>query len=269
MRLIDQFAYYTSWQDGLLVQNNTATGTNDTTFYAANSAKNYVVRCNTLHDTGAMAIHNNGDLSQGSPGINYNALIENNTIYNTASTAISCDGVQNSRIQNNLMFNIHSRVISLFQVDAADGSKNNFVVNNTAMAASDGQGALRMVDNSTGNTVLNNVLFTANPTQAAIDLNSGDLTGLHSDYNVVVNLFRVDGSPSSLAAWQANGQDAHSFIAAPAALFVNPTGNDYHLLVTSPARDTGTSEQAPSADIEGTPRPMGPAFDIGAYEYHP
>lgn len=45
------------------------------------------------------------------------------------------------------------------------------------------------------------------------------------------------------------------------------TIGDYHLTHRSPAIDAGTSEGAPTTDIEGTTRPCRTAVDIGAYEY--
>ena len=47
-------------------------------------------------------------------------------------------------------------------------------------------------------------------------------------------------------------------------LFVG--SSDYHLQGTSPCKDTGTSSGAPSEDIEGTSRPQGAGYDMGAYE---
>ena len=51
--------------------------------------------------------------------------------------------------------------------------------------------------------------------------------------------------------------------------FVNPSGGtgDYHLIVTSPTIDVGSSVSAPNIDIDGISRPQGNGFDIGAYEY--
>ena len=51
---------------------------------------------------------------------------------------------------------------------------------------------------------------------------------------------------------------------------VNYTGGvdgDYSLKSTSPARDKGTSTGAPTYDINGGPRPINGAWDLGGYEY--
>ena len=230
---LDVLPIFASWQDGLLMQNNIASGGWDSGIYVSNSSKNYIVRGNTVYNVGGNGIHNNGDASQGGPGINTNALIENNIIHDvgfiSGGQAISCDGVQNSRIQNNLIYNAHAKGISLYMVNSAEGSKRDIVVNNTVLTASDGGAALRMVDDSSGNTVVNNILYSANRSSASIDLLSGDLTGLKSDYNVVKNRFYSDGSKLSMSEWQGLGKDIHSFIATPFQLFFNPEANDYRL----------------------------------------
>jgi hypothetical protein len=53
------------------------------------------------------------------------------------------------------------------------------------------------------------------------------------------------------------------------ARFINAGGGDFHLSSTSPAIDTGTSNNAPLFDYDGNPRPWGLRWDIGAYEYSP
>ncbi|HVU03495.1 MAG TPA: choice-of-anchor Q domain-containing protein [Polyangiaceae bacterium] len=50
--------------------------------------------------------------------------------------------------------------------------------------------------------------------------------------------------------------------------FLNPGTFDLHLLPTAPAIDQGTTDQAPSIDADGIPRPQGAAVDLGAYEWH-
>jgi len=49
-------------------------------------------------------------------------------------------------------------------------------------------------------------------------------------------------------------------------LFVDAANGNLHLQDGSPCINTGTPDGAPARDIEGTPRPQGPGFDIGAYE---
>lgn len=81
--------------------------------------------------------------------------------------------------------------------------------------------------------------------------------------------FATDGGTVlNLAEWRQNsGQDQHSLVAVPSALFVNAAGSDYHLPANSPARDAGVIRADVPADREGTTRPMGPTSDIGAYEF--
>lgn len=50
--------------------------------------------------------------------------------------------------------------------------------------------------------------------------------------------------------------------------FVDPDNGDFRLLPGSPGIDAGTVTGA-TADQNGTVRPYGTAFDIGAYEFHP
>ena len=49
--------------------------------------------------------------------------------------------------------------------------------------------------------------------------------------------------------------------------FVNASAHDYHLADASPARDSGTSIAEVTSDRDGTGRPQGPEYDVGAYEH--
>jgi hypothetical protein len=48
--------------------------------------------------------------------------------------------------------------------------------------------------------------------------------------------------------------------------FFNPDAGDYHIGATSAARDAGV-DSGVMWDIDGEPRPMGPAWDLGADEF--
>ena len=50
-------------------------------------------------------------------------------------------------------------------------------------------------------------------------------------------------------------------------LFVDPITFNFHIQGISPCINTGTATGAPADDLEGTPRPQGSGFDMGAYEY--
>jgi len=123
---------------------------------------------------------------------------------------------------------------------------------------------------STGSVVRNNILYNQQSFRGSIAISADSLPGFVSDANVIMDRFSMDGGDTrvTLAAWRsATGQDTHSIIAAPAALFVDFAGNDYHLSSTSPARDAGATLANVTDDLEGSPRPQGAAFDIGAYEF--
>ena len=47
--------------------------------------------------------------------------------------------------------------------------------------------------------------------------------------------------------------------------FIDPANDDYHLALNSAGIDRGT-DAGVTTDLDGVPRPVGPAFDIGAYE---
>jgi hypothetical protein len=229
--------------------------------------KNNIVFGN--HDSG---IQLNADLSQGGDGIITGAVVSGNVIYNNGAgggAAFNLDGVQNSRFENNLLYNNHSSGFSLYMIDGAQGSKNNTIVNNTVDEASDGRWAMNIQNGSTGNTLLNNILMNENPGHGAIDISADSLSGFSSDYNAVKSSFTTNGGTViSLAQWKTQtNQDAHSVASTASALFQNPLTDDRRLLANGPAINAGAGIGAPMTDIDGKPRPIGAAVDIGAYEF--
>src|SRR5450432_2899300 len=109
--------------------------------YVSNSGDRPVVKNNIVfgnHDSG---IQLNADASQGGDGIITGAVVSGNVIYNNGiggGSAINLDGVQDSHIENNLLYQNHASGVSLYQGDGAAGSSGNVVVNNTVDVASDG-----------------------------------------------------------------------------------------------------------------------------------
>lgn len=275
-----RWGIFTGFVDDLLIENNETSGSVlEHGIYVSNSGDRPVIRNNETWGNHAAGIHMNGDLSVGGDGLITGAVVTGNKIYGNAASinggafgggsAINMDGVQDSLVANNLLYDNHASGISLFRIDGAEGSSGNLVVNNTIHQASNARWALNIQNASTNNTALNNIIITEHPSRGAIDISTDSLPGLVSDYNVVTPRFTTNdsGSIQTLAQWQAaTGQDAHSFAATPAQLFENWTAGDYRLRSGSPAIDKGTSTDAPTVDLVGTPRPSGAGFDIGAYE---
>jgi parallel beta-helix repeat protein len=261
----------TGFVDDVLIENNEMHDSVDEHgIYVSNSGDRPVIRNNLVFDNHANGIHMNGDLSEGGDGVISGALVENNVIHGNGAgggSGINMDGVTDSLVRNNLVFDHHSSGISLYRIDGGTGSKNNVVVNNTFITAGDGRWAVNISGGSTGNTILNNILYTFHSFRGAISIDAASRPGFVSDYNSLMDRFSTNGGNTviTLAAWQALGYDAHSFIAVPADHFVDPS-SDFHLLAGSPAVDSGTTAQAPATDLDGTPRPLGAGVDIGAYE---
>ena len=271
-----RWGIFTGFSDDLLIEANvTSRSAAEHGIYVSNSGDRPTLRGNVSWGNRGCGIHMNGDISCGGDGVISDALVEANVIYGNGlggGSGINCDGVRDSLVRNNLIYDNHASGISLYQIDGGAASADNVVVNNTIVQASDGRWAVNISDGSTGNVLRNNVLYTYHPWRGSISISSDSLAGFESDYNAVMDRFSTNGGNSriDLAEWQgATGQDAHSFLAAPDELFVDPAGGDYRLFPSSPAIEGGGAAWAPSVDLAGIPRPMADDFDVGAYEYVP
>jgi hypothetical protein len=217
----------------------------------------------------------NGDISMGGDGVISHALVENNIIYENGTgggSGINMDGVTNSLIRNNLLYNNHASGISIYRIDGGSGSHDNRVLNNTIVMASNGRWGINIPGTGdTNNKLFNNIIYNYHSWRGSITIGSPTLSGFESDYNVVMDRFSTDDGDTriTLAQWQALGHDQHSIIATPSQLFVNASAADYHLTPGSPAIDKGTWLNDVPTDLEGTLRPSGTAYDIGAYEFRP
>jgi len=263
----------TGFCDDLLIEyNHTSNSIDEHGIYVGNSGDRPVIRGNRIWGNHGNGIHMNGDVSLGGDGLISSAVVEANVIFDNGvggGSGINMDGVQNSIIRNNLLYDNHASGISLYRIDGGGPSSGNQVLNNTIVVAGNGRWALNIQDGSTGNQVRNNILYNLHPFRGSISIDPASLSGFSSDFNAIMDRFTLDDGNSviDLAQWQATtGQDTSSLIATPQQLFVSPAGFDYHLAHDSPAEDRGGSTLLVEVDLEGTPRPIGPQFDIGAYE---
>lgn len=90
------------------------------------------------------------------------------------------------------------------------------------------------------------------------------------DHNLVYNCTTRYSLLGSDAGTQTNDTNADPLMVS----FIAAGGGDYHLLSTSPVRNIGIASlgtsptgNAPTIDIDGTTRPLGAAYDYGAYEF--
>src|SRR3989338_2840275 len=171
------------------------------------------------------------------------------------------DGAHDNLVAYSLFYN-NERGLSYGNVPVL----NNKIYNNVG-SDSGGLG----IRNNVPVTVKNNIFLNNN--KGMFFDNGGNILTHSIDYNLYFGN-TVDirfGSTSYSASQVQNGQyysatgyEQHGIGLSP--LFVNPSGYDFHLQQTSPAKDNGTSVGL-TRDLDGTSVPQGSAVDIGAYEF--
>jgi len=262
---------FTGFVDSIIVEGNESYANGEHGLYLSNSGDHFQARGNLLHHNKNCGLHLNGDLDSGADGIISDGLIENNIIYENGDggcSGINMDGVTDTVVRNNLLVENHAGGISIFQENGAVCSQNIQLLNNTIVQADDGRWAINIsASNCINNKIFNNIILTSHPWRGSIVIPTATLSGFESDYNIIMDRFSVDDDNSviDLSAWQALGYDTHSIIATPAEVF--SSAGDYHLHPLSPALDAGVTLAGVERDLEGRPRPMGAAYDIGAFEY--
>lgn len=269
-----RWGLFTDFSDYTLVEDSESYGAAlEHGIYISNSSDYPTIRRNRLHHNHGCGLHMNGDISMGGDGIISFGLVEDNIIFENGlggGSAINMDGVTDTVVRNNLLYDNHASGISLYQIDGGSGSTNNRVLNNTILMPSDGRWAINIPEaNDTNNQLFNNILYSYHGWRGSISIATPTLPGFESDYNVLVDRLSTDSGDTviSLAEWQALGYDAHSISATPEQLFQYPAGDNYHLRSGSPAVDSGVLLIDVIDDLEGNLRPLGSQYDIGAYEF--
>ena len=200
--------------------------------YSDKNTRDTVYRANYIHDNGRAG----SNLDHGFYLCGDNEVVINNVSLRNSAYGLQVAGystVSNMRVYNNVLaFNGKGGMI-LWQLISAVEIKNNIIYRNTGygMDSWDAHGSGVVVDH---NIVFGNGSGNYNFTAAA------------SDYTYTL------GSTISTEPLFAD---------ATSAAF------DPHLKTGSPAIDAGLALSQVMQDIEGTTRPQGPAWDIGAYEY--
>jgi hypothetical protein len=228
-----------------------------------------VVRGNILRGCTSSQSHGlmvSGDLTMGQDGILKGATISGNIIYGNAGNGLDLDGVQESLIENNLVWGNDGHALRARKFDGATGPGYLHLVNNTLVAGTSGWAVL-LSDDLGGHVIFNNVLLGVD---GALSI-GGAPAAMNSDDNVLSDGFSVGGGAvMTLAQWQSLGYDANSLIATAEELFASPSAGDFHAQAGAAVVDTGVPKymnvEAPAEDVFGTSRPQGIGIDIGAVE---
>jgi parallel beta-helix repeat protein len=203
------------------------------------SGNNHVYRGNRVHDASyGMHLYTQDEKLDTIS----NTLVENNIIYNTGKMFFHASsrkvhpggsGIllwapgEHNVIRNNLLVDNYTGINLI--------SKDTLVANNTVVG---GKSGIFLVKSDKpvirNNIVRNNIVFGSRGD--AMTIPEGE--DIAVDHNLV-------------------GIDPH---------FVDASKMDFHLQKGSPAIDAGAELKEIPADIEGTPRPQGKGWDIGAYE---
>ncbi len=221
---------------------------NNTAIYGAGAYNSYLGNC---------SVYNN--IAQSMGGGLYGGTAANCVF--TSNSGLWGGGVYNTPALNSCLFNSNTGKYgnaAYVSVDATSNMTNCIFVNNNSSNnpavfrdKSNTSNPLNIVNctfyyndikNNNGATYITNCIAYDN---CAITKTAGQLIVQYSD---------------TATSWGDTGD-----ISSP-PLFVSAPGN-FHLQKTSPCVDTGTSTGAPNVDYDGTARPVGAGYDMGAYEY--
>ena len=133
---------FTGFVNDLLIENNITSGSViEHGIYVSNSGDRPMIRNNVVFEQSRQRHPHERRRSAraataSSPTRSSAATSSTTTAACGGGSGINMDGVQNSRIENNLLYNNHASGISLYSIDGGGGSTGNVVVNNTVYQAS-------------------------------------------------------------------------------------------------------------------------------------
>lgn len=154
---------------------------------------------------------------------------------------------------------IRNNVIAAHILAMFTESSDLFVANNTFIGGDCGDGAVGIYLTESSNAVIKNNIFAYQENGiGSIWPDGSSIPTLDADYNC---LYRRGGEP-----WgTANPNDVWGLD----PLFVAEAAGDFHLQPSSPCRDAGLVLPLVANDFDGTERPQGSGYDMGAFEITP
>jgi len=234
------------------------------------------------HDIALRGNHIHDCANQGILGAGHHVLIEGNTIARNGSkpnnqTSNQEHGIYATGTHITIVNNVvHSNKAYGIQVAGYEytpkkhagpefaGAKNWLVSHNTVAFQQNRAGIGLWQAETTDCIVQNNILY-QNATNMRDGTNQGiDMVTAGGGNVIRRNLFFAP-QRTSIVRKPTSSTVTDSLEINPQ--FVDAERFDFHLLPGSPAIDAGAAENAVATDLDGTSRPQGSGFDIGAYEY--
>jgi len=157
----------------------------------------------------------------------------------------------NTTIINNLFYSLAAG----WGVQTASGFSGVIENNTFAFPMSTQVGQLMLWDTNGDVMIRNNIFY--EPASTAITTYAFSPKSCTIDHNIIFG-------PSTVISGSGCSVSSNYFIDPKLS---NAASYDFSLTAGSPAIDKGVTLSGVTSDFDGTPRPQGAAYDIGAYEY--
>jgi len=242
------------------------------------------IKRSILHHCGA------GVFTTGETGVNHDILLQNLTVYHNTSHNIYITGsrvtIENSdvwdaashgihiygrngvNVSNNVVRNNRIHDNGSFGLLLSSGSDNiaynNVIYHNGTKFIS---GGFRFYDGAVNNRFLNNTVVGNNGPGIWIQNGDGAVVENNISFGNSAQLEYYLVGPDEIFDQGSRSTILNNLTSANPG-FVNAAAGDFHLTSVSPAIDKGMPLGGlVDTDMDGTPRPQGPAYDLGAFEY--
>jgi hypothetical protein len=240
------------------------------------SHTNILIQNNLIYNGGVHGAQGDGiDVKAGLS----NVRIKNNTIHDlnpagniraiVISGARTTDPDQNIIVEGNLIYSVAAEDAAIAIVDGWGTPKGIEIRNNVISNIISGAGI--KVYRGSNHKIYNNTIYNA------ADEGIQVVTGSTSVINNILVANNGGGAQTSFSGTVTSTNNAHSnsfggsctncVSGLSASTFTNATANNFHLVASSAAIDGGTALTTFSTDKDGTVRPQGTAWDMGAFEY--